>query len=70
LGDIDLILSLKVLRDKVQGTLKINQTAYIQGLIDRFRLHDAKPVGLPIGDRNTLVQGIADELQADQALYQ
>ena len=69
LGDVDLILGLKVLRDRAKGTLKINQTAYIQSLIDRFRLQDAKPVGLPVGDRNTLVQGTADESQADQALY-
>ena len=53
--DVDLILGLKVLRNRATGTLKINQTAYIQGLIDKFRLQDAKSVGLPIGDRNTLV---------------
>jgi hypothetical protein len=59
-----------VLRNRAQRTLKVNQIAYIQGLADRFRLHDAKPIGLPIGDRNTLIQGTADELQADQSLYQ
>jgi hypothetical protein len=69
IGDVDLILGLKVLRNRATGTLKINQTAYIQGLIDKFRLQDAKSVGLPIGDRNTLVQGTTDESQADQALY-
>jgi hypothetical protein len=69
LGDVDLILGLKVLRGRDQGTLKVNQTAYIQGLIDRFRLQDAKLIGLLVGDRNTLVQGTKDELQADQALY-
>ena len=53
--DIDLILGLKVLWNRAIGTLKINQTAYIQGLIDKFRLQDAKSVGLPVGDRNTLV---------------
>jgi hypothetical protein len=69
IGDVDLILGLKVLRNRATGTLKINQTAYIQGLIDKFRLQDAKSVGLPVGDRNTLVQGTTDESQADQALY-
>jgi cytoskeletal protein CcmA (bactofilin family) len=69
IGDIDLILGLKVLRNRATGTLKINQTAYIQGLIDKFRLQDAKLVGLFIRDRNTLVQGTTDESQADQALY-
>ena len=65
LGDVDVILGLKILRDRVQGTLKVNQTAYIQGLIDRFRLQGGKPIGLPVGDRNTLVQGTIDELQVD-----
>jgi hypothetical protein len=65
IGDVDLILGLRVLRNRATGTLKINQTAYIQSIIDRFRLQDATPIGLPVGDRNTLIQGTADEPQAD-----
>jgi len=70
LGNVSLILGLKVVRDRVSKTLKINQTHYIQSLIERFRLQDANPVGLPVADRNTLIQGTSNEPQADQALYQ
>jgi hypothetical protein len=38
--------------------------------LQRFRLGDAAPVVLPVTDRNTLISSSANELQADQALYQ
>ena len=70
LGDVSLILGLKVERDRAQGTLTISQSHYIQDLISKFRLQDAKPISTPVGDRNTLITGTPNEPQADQALYQ
>jgi hypothetical protein len=70
LGDVSLILGLKIVRDRASKTLKINQTHYIQSLMERFRLQNANSIGLPVGDRNALVQGASSEPQADQALYQ
>jgi hypothetical protein len=56
--------------DRNTGTLKISQEHYIESLIKKFRLQNAKPISLLVGDRNTLVSGTSTEPQADQALYQ
>jgi hypothetical protein len=38
--------------------------------MERFRLWEAKPVNLPVNDRNTLITGQLGEEQANQSLYQ
>ena len=67
---MSLILGLRVRRNRQNRTLLLDQSQYIQGLIERFRLGDCKPVSLPVSDRNTLIKGLPSEPQADQALYQ
>jgi hypothetical protein len=69
IGDISLILGIKVTRNRKERTLKLSQKAYIQGLVERFRLQGASPVTLPVGDRSALTVGQNGEAQADQALY-
>ena len=70
LGDVSRILGLQIHRDRQKRTLTIDQSAYIQEVIERFKLGDAKPISLPVSDRNTLISGSKDDPQADQALYQ
>jgi hypothetical protein len=60
-----LILGIKVRRDRPKHALYLDQSDYIQGIIKRFRLGDSKPVNLPVSNRNTLVQGLPEELQAN-----
>ncbi|RFU25060.1 hypothetical protein B7463_g11276, partial [Scytalidium lignicola] len=70
LGPVQRILGLRVTRDRANCSLRINQSQYITELVKRFHLQDAKPVNSPVTDRNTLVKGLPEEPQADQALYQ
>jgi len=70
LGDVALILGIRVRRERRNRTLSIDQSQYIQGLIGRFRLEHSTPVTLPVNDRNTLITGLPGEPQANQALYQ
>jgi hypothetical protein len=63
-------LDLQVVRDRAARTLKLTQKAYIRDLIARFKLEAAKPISLPIADRNGLIKEEENEPQADQALYQ
>jgi Reverse transcriptase (RNA-dependent DNA polymerase)/Integrase core domain/GAG-pre-integrase domain len=70
LGDVGRILGLQVQRDRPNRTLKIDQSHYIQEVLERFRLQDAKPINLPVTDRNTLIVGQSTEELADQSLYQ
>jgi hypothetical protein len=70
LEDVETILGLQVVRDRAARTLKLTQKAYIRDLIARFKLEAAKPISLPIADRNGLIKGEENKPQADQALYQ
>ena len=70
LGDIGTILGIRVRRNRQERSLKIDQSSYIQELLERYKLGDAKPIKLPISDRNALIPGIENEIQADQAEYQ
>ena len=70
IGDIGIILGIRVRRNRQERSLKIDQSGYIQELLERHRLVDAKPIKLPISDRNALIPGTENEIQADQAEYQ
>ena len=70
LGDAGAILGIRIIRDRKNRTISINQGLYIDKLIERFRLGDAKPMSLPASDRDALVRGHSGEPQADQHLYQ
>ena len=70
LGDIQVILGIQVLRDRLKRTLTLDQSTYIQSLIEKYRLQEATPVVLPINDRQVLTKGTLGEALCDQALYQ
>ena len=70
LGEVSLILGIRVHRDRSKRILYLDQSEYIAGLMERFRLGEAKPVNLPMNDRNTLIAGQPGEVQANQSLYQ
>ncbi|TAQ84462.1 hypothetical protein B7494_g7220 [Chlorociboria aeruginascens] len=70
LGDVDIILGLRIYRDRASRTLKINQEGYVQGMLERFKLQDLKLIALPADDRNNLIAGDPSEPRTDQSRYQ
>jgi len=64
------ILGIRVQRDRANRTLSLDQSLYIQGIIEKYRLKEAKPISLPAQDRNALGKALPREALADQALYQ
>ena len=70
LGDAGAILGIRITRDRKKRTLSINQSLYIDKLIERFGLGDAKPINLPASDRNALTRGHPKEPETNQHLYQ
>lgn len=48
LGAAKKILGIKIIRDKVVGTLKLSQAEYVEKVIRQFNMYDAKPVGTPL----------------------
>jgi hypothetical protein len=70
LGDIQVLLGIRVLRDRANKTLTIDQSTYIESLLEKYGLQGAKPIALPVTDREALTAGLPGEQLADQALYQ
>ena len=70
LGDISVILGLRITRDRAKRTLKIDQNLYIQSLIEKYRLQGTTSVTLPATDREAYSKAKPGEHLADQALYQ
>ena len=48
LGEIHWLLGIKITRDREARTISLTQTSYIETILDRFSLSDAKPYTTPI----------------------
>ena len=47
LGEVSLILGMKITRDRVNKTLSISQTDYAMSILERFGMQDCNPVSTP-----------------------
>ena len=47
-GPIRWFLGFQISRDRTMQTISINQSAYIQGMVDKFRLTNSAPVATPM----------------------
>ena len=47
LGDVNWILGMKLCRDRVRGVLSLDQSLYLNKVLDRFGMSDCKPVSTP-----------------------
>ena len=54
LGDLNWLLGLEVTRDRDQRTITFGQCVYIQKVVNRFNLQDAKPLMIPMSPGNNL----------------
>jgi hypothetical protein len=70
LGPVESILGIRVTRDKANRALYIDQSLYVQRLFEKYKLQEAKPITLPITDRQALYKGGLEDPVADQTLYQ
>ena len=48
LGEAEHILGMRIKRDRQQYTLHLSQEKYIEKVLDRFNVADAKPLGVPL----------------------
>jgi hypothetical protein len=71
LGEVNMILGIKVTRDRKSRRIFLDQEGYINEVVKRFRLEQAAPYSTPATtDRAALVKGDGSEPEADQHLYQ
>ena len=47
LGEVSLILGMKITRDRSKRTLRISQTDYTRSILDLFNMKDCSPVSTP-----------------------
>ena len=49
LGVAKQILSMRIIRDNVNSTLKLSQSEYVKKILSRFNMNEAKSVSTPLG---------------------
>ena len=49
LGATKQILGMRIIRDKVNGTLKLSKLEYVKKVLSRFNMNEAKPMSTPLG---------------------
>ena len=57
LGAVKQILSMRIIRDKTNGTLKLLQSEYVKKVLSIFNMNEAKPVSTLLGSHFKLSKG-------------
>ena len=42
------ILSIRIIRDKTNGILKLSRAEYVKKILSRFNMNEAKPISTPL----------------------
>ena len=66
LGAAKQILGMRIVRDRVRGTLKLSQAEYVKRVLNRFNMDNAKSVGTPLGSHFRLSKDQAPKLEEEQ----
>ena len=70
LGEIHWLLNLKIERDKSAGTISISQEAYIDKILSRFNLQDAKTHATPLDPTTKLSKDQCPTTDAEKKIME
>ena len=70
LGEADVCLGIQIRRDITTGRLSIDQSAYMQSVLQQFDFEQARPVTSPVESNDAFLATKDDEPLADQTTYQ
>ncbi len=70
MGPLHYVLGVSVEKDKQTGGLWLSQEAYVEKLLEKYKLVGAKPVSTPADVNVRLVRGDGVSKSADEKLYQ
>jgi len=70
LGEVRSILGINIQRNRIERTISIDQTAYIENILHRFRMSDCKPVKTPVDPNVKLTKNIGNIQDELKKLYQ
>ena len=51
MGEVDYILGVKILRDRSKKLLGLSQQTYIKKVLERFQMHNCKPIDTPVAKK-------------------
>ena len=54
MGEADYILGVKILRDRSKKLLGLSQQTYIEKVLERFQMHNCKPIDTPVAKNESL----------------
>ena len=66
LGAAKQILSIRIIRDKANGTLKLSQSEYVKKILSRFNMNEAKPVSTPLGSHFKLSKEQSPKIEEER----
>lgn len=70
LGELQYFLGIQVLRNRSKRQLHINQSGYINSILERFGMEDSKPTPTPIATGTTLHKATDSDALVDLKPYQ
>ena len=68
LGDVHWILGMEVIRDRERRTLTLNQTKYIETILNRFEMQDCKSISTPLDTNVSLAPSTEDGPNGSEVL--
>ena len=60
------ILDMRIIRDEVNGTLKLSQSEYVKKVLNRFNMNEAKPVSTPLGSHFKLSKEQSPKIEEER----
>ena len=70
LGELKYFLGICVERDRRARTIRINQAAYIDKILERFDMKDCHPTATPLAAGTRLAKAKKDDEMVDEKMYQ
>ena len=67
LGRVRRILGMDIFKDKKMNRLKISQQSYLENLIAKFEMKDAKPAKVPIGTHFQISAKLCPEIEEERS---
>ena len=69
-GEVNYILGMMVTRDRVNGTLSIDQKLYLKDILAKFNMSECKPVATPVEAGVKFEKTVDSDERVDATLYQ
>jgi hypothetical protein len=67
LGPAKKIFEMEITRDRSNGKLYLSQKGFVEKVLDRFKMKDAKPVSTPLGEKFRLSKHLSSKTEKEKS---